>query len=160
MDAALARCVTLCSIERGLDRKIKMRRVYYPYWEWEDYHSGMWRKVSNDEHDSFLQKAIELTSKSELYGSFMLQVLDLYPKACEHNLTDTGMNRRAWIGHAACSIAINCPEYIVREAWWLLTQEQRDKADEKAEQAIRKFETAYETKNSGICEQMALPWLS
>jgi len=33
-------------------------------------------------------------------------------------------------------LAIQCPEYIVRQAWGMLSQEQQEKANQKADQAI------------------------
>lgn len=117
-----------------------MRRIYHPYWQWEDYKAGMWRKLAADEESEMLQLAIDFTGDAEQYGSFMLRVANEYIYACEHNLSDTGMNRRAWIGHAACNLAIHCPEYLTRRAWWMLTPEQRIAADAKADEAIAHWE--------------------
>lgn len=120
-----------------------MKRVYHRYEVWEEYAHGMWRKVSNNEYDEFLRKAIEFTGDTELYGSYMMRVANEWPYSCEHNLTCSGMNRQAWIGHAACCLAISCPEYITRDAWWMLSQEQRDKANLKADEAIAYWESKY-----------------
>lgn len=119
-----------------------MRRIYHPYWQWEDYRSGMWRKISADEESEMLKRAIEFTGNAELYGSFMLRVAQEYRYACEHNLSEVGMNRRAWIGHAAANLAIGSPEYITRRAWWMLTEQQRIDADAQADAAIRHWEHA------------------
>jgi hypothetical protein len=62
-------------------------------------------------------------------------VADEWPASCEHNLTKPG-DKRAWIGHAAVAMAIKCPEDIVREAWGDLTDEQRERANAKASEAI------------------------
>ncbi len=100
----------------------------------------MWNKPLKQEKESLFLKAREFTGDHELYGSWMLKVLDSWPIACEHNLTDTGMNRLAWIGHAAASLALNLPEMVVREAWFTLTENQRDKANEKALKAVKEWE--------------------
>jgi hypothetical protein len=55
-------------------------------------------------------------------------------------LTDISQNRRAWIGHAACCMAIKCPEYITRSAWGYLTKEQQDLANAEADRAIAWWE--------------------
>jgi hypothetical protein len=70
----------------------------------------------------------------------MLKAIDLWPVSCEHNLSCTGMNRQAWIGHAACCIATGCPEHITRLAWHTLTQKQQDEANAKADFAIKTWE--------------------
>ena len=51
-------------------------------------------------------------------------------------MTSEATNHLAWIGHAACSLATGCPEYITRFAWGTLTQEQRDLANSEAENAL------------------------
>lgn len=116
-----------------------MRRIYHPYTTWEDFKAGMWRKCDKADEERILPSAVAFTGDHLRYGSFMLQVALGWPFACEHNLTDVAMNRRAWIGHAACCLAIGAPEYLTRRAWWMLTQEQRDAADAQADSAIREW---------------------
>ena len=116
-----------------------MKRIWHPYTLWEDWRAGMWRKVSPEEEPAFVESAIQFTGDAALYGSFMLRVTREWPFSCEHNLTETAMNRRAWVGHAAACMAIHCPEYLTRRAWWMLTQEQRDAANAQATEAIRSW---------------------
>jgi hypothetical protein len=124
-----------------------MKRIYHPYNVWEDWINGMWRKLANTEEEStFEERAIEFTGNADLYGSFMLLVIEKWPMACQHNLTEKAMNRRAWVGHAAACLAFSCPEYITRRAWWKLTQEQRDAADAKADEAISAWERLHQKK--------------
>lgn len=134
-----------------------MRRIYHPFWLWEDL--GMWRNVKSDERQAFLEIALKMTGDAFVYGEFMLKVIEAFPIACEHNLTDLGQNRRAWIGHAAVFLANQCPEDIVREAWGLLTQHQRDDANAVADKAIATWEAKYEEKNRGLYQQMAFAGL-
>jgi hypothetical protein len=117
-----------------------MRKIWHHYTKWEEYYYGMWNKVSRDEEDKLLPIAIEFTGDADRYGRAMMRVLDEWPISCEQNLSDSQINRRAWIGHAACCIAINCPEYVVRKAWWHLSEDQQREANAKADEAIRKWE--------------------
>ena len=103
----------------------------------------MWRTLKKEEEKEFLQKAIELTSDAELYSLWMMEVVVNWHYSCEHNLTCSGMNRLAWIGQAACAMAINCPEYITRIAWNELSQEQQDRANLNAFIAIELWEEEY-----------------
>lgn len=119
----------------------------------------MWRSVTKHERDVLLKKAIKFTGNYKLYGKYMLKVIKLWKISCEQNLLDTGMNRKAWIGHSATCIAINCPEDITREAWRYLTQEQQDKANNQAEISIKKWEQNYEKKNKQVYKQMAFVWV-
>ncbi len=117
-----------------------MRKIYHHYDKWEDFENGMYRALTQRERESFLDKAILFTGNDELYGSYMMEVLNAWPYSCENNLTDMSINRRAWIGHAACCLAIKCPEDITRQAWKALSEQQRIDANHKADLAIREFE--------------------
>lgn len=103
----------------------------------------MWRKVTKSEEESLLPAAIRFTGNAPLYGQWMRRVVKEWPVSCEHNLTDLGQNRKAWIGHAATQLAINCPEYITRAAWAHLTQRQQDDANRQAQFAIELWESEY-----------------
>lgn len=117
---------------------MSIERIYHPYWEWEEVDHNMWGVVDNKER--FLQKAIEFTGNHSLYGRFMMRVANEWTKSCEHNLSNTTQNRKAWIGHAACALALGCPEDITRKAWGYLTQEQQDNANRVAQEAIEYWE--------------------
>lgn len=110
--------------------------IWYPFHELEEAKTNMWGNVSN--RASWIQKAIEFTSNAELYGEWMMKVIECWPKSCEHNLSKSG-DKRPWIGHAAVALAIDCPEDIVRQAWAYLSSDQQNAANKKAEQAINKW---------------------
>jgi hypothetical protein len=118
----------------------KTNQIFVHYLLWEDFHAGMWRKLKKGEEEEFRKIAIEFTGNHLLYGSAMIRVCKEWPYTCMHNLTNPSINKRAFIGHAACALEINCPEYIVRQAWWKLTEEQRILADQQADNAIKIWE--------------------
>lgn len=117
----------------------------------------MWRKVGGADRECMRAAAIVFTGDAELYGKAMLRVIDEYPIASEHNLTDWAQNRQAWIGHAACFIEHQWPEDVVREAWGHLTNGQQDAANAVADIAIAEWEARYAEKNQFIHQQLALP---
>ena len=135
---------------------MKLERVYHPWEKWEEVGSNMWGAVKDKK--SWLNKAIEFTSDHKLYGSFMLRVIREWPYSCENALTDYTINRKAWLGHAACAFAHEIPEYIVREAWGHLTDEQRVLANKEAERAIQLWEGAY-IKDKELYRDMGAPML-
>lgn len=135
---------------------IKFERVYRHYMEWEEIETNMWGDVENKKQ--WLKKAIEFTGDHKKYGRFMLRVVSEWPNSCENWLTDYSINRRAWVGHAACAMAINCPESITREAWGHLTDEQRELANRQADRAIQLWEYNY-AKSRGIHIDMDEPLL-
>jgi len=100
--------------------------IWYPFHELEEANSNMCGSVSN--RATWREIAILFTGNHELYGEWMMKVIDSWPKSCEHNLTKGG-DKRPWIGHAAVALAINCPEDIVREAWGYLSAEHQELAN-------------------------------
>lgn len=115
------------------DEKPKDGEIWHPYWKWEEVAHNMWGQVSH--RKTWLQMAIAFTGNADLYGEWMLKVVESWKASCEQNLTKPG-DKRPWIGHAAVALAIGCPEDIVREAWAHLSKEQQDKANQKAKEAI------------------------
>ena len=120
-----------------------MKQIFHHYSKWEDFINGMWRKESPEYESENLQKAVDFTGNHTLYGNAMLRVIKEWPISCEHNLTDNSINQKAWIGHAACCIEKNWPEYLVRMAWNLLTDEQRVLANKAADTAIKQWQNNY-----------------
>lgn len=118
-------------------------REYFPFWEWEEYTCGMWRSTTKQEEPELLRLAVLFTGDHSRYGEYMIQAVDQWPISCRQNLSAKGINRQAWIGHAACCIALNCPEHITRKAWHFLTQSQQDLANAEADKAIKYWETDY-----------------
>jgi len=129
----------------------KFKRVYHPYALWEEISHNMWGDVENEKQ--WLEKAIEFTGNYKLYGSFMQRVIKEWPISCENALTDYNMNRKAWIGHAAAALAMQCPEHITRKAWKHLSYEQQYLANEEASRAIRAWENNY-LKSKQLCESV------
>lgn len=118
-----------------------IERIYHPYWRWEEVRHNMWGKVKDRE--KYLHWAIQFTGDHEKYGVYMRRVVRDWKYSCEHNLTNTTQNRRAWIGHAACALAANCPEDIVRQAWGFLSDQQQIDANKQADEAIKIWEENY-----------------
>lgn len=135
---------------------IKFDRVYHPVSDWEEISGNMWGAVND--RPLFLQMAFELTSNASLYGHYMERVINEWPISCENALTDYRINRKAWIGHAACALAIDCPEDITRKAWGMLTNGQRKLANGRAASAIRAWEERY-AKSKGLRVDVGGPML-
>ena len=120
-----------------------MQRVWVPIQEWEEIRYNMWGSVKNRRR--CIERAVIFTGNHRLYGRYMLRVVNEWPRSCLNAMTDSSLNRRAWIGHAACALAIQCPEDITRQAWGLLSHEQRVLANEQADRAIQAWEMRHRT---------------
>lgn len=141
---------------------MSLNRIYHPYWKWEDFLSGMWRKVDRTAESKMLKEAICFTGDHMKYGIAMQKVVFAWPVTMEHNLTNSSLNRKAFVGHCAVQYELKIPEYIVRSAWKQLTDRQRYLANCQAELAIKKWEEWYVSKNRSIHKnlgkQMLLQW--
>lgn len=126
---------------------MKLKRVWLPIEVWEEVSHNMWGEVSDRKR--YLARAVIFTGNHRLYGRYMRKVITEWPNSCINALTDYNLNRKAWIGHAACALALRCPEDITRQAWGLLTDEQRLLANRQAERAIQSWEVRYR-KSLGI----------
>lgn len=120
---------------------MKLKRIWLSIDTWEEIGFNMWGEVAN--RRLFLQRAEIFTGNHRLYGRYMQRVTTEWPNSCINALTDYNLNRKAWIGHAACALALRCPEDITRQAWGLLTDEQRTLANRQADRAIRAWEMRY-----------------
>jgi hypothetical protein len=113
-------------------------RQKFPYTEWEDYQAGLFGLTwGGSVHDAVSVLACGRT----LYRA-MSQAVNEWPKAAAHHLTDDGENQRAWLGWAACGITHSVPAHLTRAAWWQLTESQRAKANDVADQVIAEYHRA------------------
>lgn len=120
----------------------KMKRIWVPVEQWEEIAHNMWGEVADRKR--WLHRAVTFTGNHRLYGHYMMRVTQEWPHSCSNALTDQSLNRRAWIGHAACALAFRCPEDITRQAWGLLSHEQRVLANSQADRAIQSWEMRHQ----------------
>lgn len=120
---------------------MRLKRIWLPIDTWEEIGFNMWGDAPN--RRIALYRAQIFTGNHRLYGRYMQRVTFEWPNSCINALTDYNLNRKAWIGHAACALALRCPEDITRQAWGLLTNEQRTLANRQADRAICAWEMRY-----------------
>ena len=116
-----------------------MNRIYKPYWTWEEWKNGMYSTPSGNE-EGLISVCIEFMSDPVEFSTAMQLVSEHWVNTMEHNLTNTHRNRKSFLGHCACSYAIDCPEKATRKAWKQLTEAQRNQANEAAQLIIDEWE--------------------
>jgi len=113
-------------------------RSKYPYHEWEDYQAGLyglhWQGTVED--------AVMLLCDRLTLKLAMRAAVEMWPKAAAHHLTDGGMNQRAWLGWAATGLQSQVPAHLTRAAWWMLTDTQRECANQIADEVIAEYHSA------------------
>lgn len=116
-----------------------MTQLFHHYKKWEDYHAGMFRKVTVTDDHSLIVRAYKLLSTPELCLSAMRRVLVEWPFSTQHNITNLSQNRRAWLGQAACCIEFGVPEELTKIAWNNLSKELQDQANSIADKVINEY---------------------
>lgn len=127
-----------------------MERYYKEYIFWEDYLNGMYETSSKENDFFYINKAIELLSNENLFLETCLKVVKHWTISTRVNLTNKNCNRQAWLGQACCSYLYNATETQTRQAWMMLTELQRHKANLIADKIIKNFELNYENKNQKL----------
>lgn len=96
-------------------------------------------RPSNDEEKYMLGLCVEFMSDTIEFSRYMLEVSERWVNSMQHNLTNTSKNRKSFLGQCACCYAIDCPEKITKKAWKMLTQDQREKANEAAQKVVENW---------------------
>lgn len=112
-----------------------VRRVKYPYWDWEDYRAGLYGMTWSGEQEDARQL---LANPLELERA-MRAVVAEWPNATAHHLTDDELNARAWLGWAACGLTSKVPAHLTRAAWWKLSESERFQANLAADRVISSY---------------------
>ena len=116
-----------------------MERIFHHYEKWEDYQCGMYDELK-DGRECRVELAKNLLANAPLCEKFMREVVKRWKCACEQVFTNTNVNRRAWLGQAACCLYAGVKENETREAWWQLTEDERNLANEIADKVINDYE--------------------
>lgn len=116
-----------------------MQRIFHHYSLWEDFHAGMYDE-SKDGRAERVIKASEILGTPEICREAMEKVVADWKISTEYNLSNLEINRKAWLGQAACCYYAGIHEDETREAWGVMTGEQRIEANKIAAEIIKKWQ--------------------
>ena len=118
---------------------------------WEDFQHGMYDDFQHGMYDEVkegrterVQFAYELLSSPEKLHSYMQRVAMEWKYATEQTFTNPNINHQAFLGQTACNLYAGCKEDETREAWGLLTNEQRYAANHVADMVYDEWIKQYE----------------
>lgn len=115
-----------------------MERIFHHYTLWEDYHAGMYDE-SKEGREERVKNAAYILGTPDICEKAMNMVVATWKISTEYNLSNSEINRKAWLGQAACSCFAGIHEDETREAWGIMTEQQRVKANEIASNIIKKW---------------------
>lgn len=114
-------------------------RVFHTYDKWECYRAGFY----DTHHKELTKKECEEAYRDFLsdlsrFESGLIRVISEWKNSCEHYLSNSAMNRIAWLGQAACCLIAGIPSEF-RAGFSLLTKDQQDKANDLAFAYLNKW---------------------
>lgn len=124
-----------------------MERIYHSYDKWEDFKHGFYDSVSGKNKELLIESVAELFSSPELTEEYMQRVLNEWVFSCEHNLTNTSLNRIAYLGQSACCLYAKVPSSVTIGAYSKLPKEIRDRSDKIARILIKRWEQKRKSKS-------------
>lgn len=113
-----------------------MKQVFHHFSLWEEVPAGMWRHVPKAEFDAHAKQAADLMRDPPAFKAAMMRAVTEWKYSVEHNLSDMGQNRKAWLGHAGSVLAIGSPEDATRAGWCTLNRHEQDEANRVAQEVI------------------------
>lgn len=123
-----------------------MKKIYHPYWQWEDYQNGMYdltRKYTEAKEMNLAILAKDLLSDQIKFAQIAYKVITEWKNASEVNLSNIGRNRQAWIGQASCCYAYKIPERITKMGWRMMLPSKQQEANLTADKIIKLWEEDY-----------------
>jgi hypothetical protein len=112
-----------------------MRRVYYPWWEWECYKAGFYATTADVDPDRAKAMYAEFLADIPRFMAAMQRVVSEWPHSCEQFLLNENINRVAWLGQSSMCIDTGIPSCF-RAGFKLLTNEQRSRANAAAQRTL------------------------
>ena len=107
-------------------------RIFHTYDKWECYKAGFYettkRGMTRNQCEIAYRDFLKNTKK---FAETLERIIVEWEHSCEHYLTNTEMNRIAYLGQAACCYSLGIPA-IYRGGFNLLTEEEQREANETA----------------------------
>jgi ParB-like chromosome segregation protein Spo0J len=114
-------------------------RIFHTFDKWEAVEAGFFAPgLKGRDKEQCEQEYGVFLSDSNRFAEGIQKVFKEWPNSCEHNLTNSSMNRIAWIGQAAACAAIGLPS-TYRGGFSKLPKEVQDVANNLALEYLNKW---------------------
>jgi len=132
-----------------MNKKADIKRIYHHYKMWEDYKEGFYDNCSGKDKELKTQSVINMFSSPELTREYMTRVINEWTYSCQHNLSNSAVNKIAYIGQAACCLFNSVPNTVTMSAWSLVPKEDQEVANQIAKEVLNEWES--KNKNIQVC---------
>lgn len=114
-------------------------RVFHTYEKWECHKAGFYASnVEGKTAEQCKQEYADFLSNDERFIGALQSVITEWKHSCEHYLTNTAMNRIAWLGQAAMCYATGVPSKYC-SGFNLLSEDQKEHANTIALSALNQW---------------------
>jgi ParB-like chromosome segregation protein Spo0J len=114
-------------------------RIFHTYEKWECHKAGFYRKTVDGKSKAECEEAYrEFLSDTPRFADALEHVITEWKYSCEHYLTNSSMNRIAWLEQAAMCYATGIPSEF-RSGFFLLTTEEQGVANGVALEYLNKW---------------------
>ena len=104
-------------------------RIFHTFDKWEAVAAGFFAPgLKGRDREECEQEYGVFLADLDAFGAGITKVFKEWPNSCEHNLTNSSMNRIAWIGQAAACCALGLPS-TYRAGFSNLPQDKQDAAN-------------------------------
>lgn len=118
------------------------QRIFHKYDKWECFKAGFYNTtIEHLTKEECQHQYKEFLSDLPRFASILEKVITEWKHSCEHYLTNTAMNRIAWLGQASACYALGIPS-TYRGGFHLLTEVQQYEANQTALTYLNKWLTA------------------
>lgn len=115
------------------------------YEHWECYLNGMYKKDASNLKG--VVDSANLLCNESLFETTIKKLETDWPTSFKVHMTNNEINRRAYLGAAACCFHCGVNEDTVRLAWRLIDKDSQDSANRVAQAAIMEFESRQKASN-------------
>jgi ParB-like chromosome segregation protein Spo0J len=114
-------------------------RIFHTWDKWECYKAGFYNPTLNGNTKEECERMYEaFLTNDKVFSEALDYVITNWKHSCEHYLTNSAMNRIAWLGQTAACFAMGIPSSF-RNGFNLLTDEQAERANQIALEYLNKW---------------------
>ena len=114
-------------------------RIFHTYDKWECHKAGFYKSTKDGwSHEQSEIEFKRILSDQDLFSEILNKLIIDWKFSCDHYLTNTSMNRIAWLGQAAVCYHSGVPSRY-SSAWFDIDSETRDKANATALKYLNKW---------------------
>lgn len=115
----------------------KNKQIFHPYWDWECFHAGFFETSppSNMTKDEAKYAYYLFLRDLPRFEAALQRVLLEWPISCEQFLSNSSINRIAWLGQASMCIETGVPSYF-KSGFQFLSATEKNAANNMAKKYL------------------------